>query len=370
MRKDNSPVRSYAKSNQQLLGAFETYLISLNRSAPTRRSYLNSAGRLVEVLGSKDAADLDRGDIRRLQSQLLAKGVTANSIRLHIGGIRAFSKFLRLAGLTSHDPTLLLAQRKLPVRVPRVLTVAEVERLIAASETPLERAIIEVLYATGVRISELTALRVENITFSEPGVIRVERGKGDKDRNVYFGKPATAAIGEYLNGRTTGFLFEAPAMTGEFIKPQLLEGAGHRRPNLHTWRGRYYANGVQHSVRLGKVRDMSEAEARQKLDQILAETPGFTAHPTGPYDARSIRLLLKHLAFRARVAGVHPHAFRRAFAIHMLEGGADLRVIQELLGHVNVTTTARYLNLSAANLKKVHERCHPHAQEDANAEEK
>jgi integrase/recombinase XerD len=214
MRKDNSPVRSFAKSNQQLLGAFETYLISLNRSAPTRRSYLNSAGRLVEVLGSKDAADLDRGDIRRLQSQLLAKGVTANSIRLHIGGIRAFSKFLRLAGLTSHDPTLLLAHRKLPSRVPRVLTVEEIESLIAASKTPLERAVVEVLYATGVRISEFVALRVEDITFSEPGVIRVLRGKGDKDRIVLFGSMAATAIREYLGERRIESLEESPPLLG------------------------------------------------------------------------------------------------------------------------------------------------------------
>jgi integrase/recombinase XerD len=358
MRKDNSPVRSYAKSNQQLLGAFETYLISLNRSAPTRRSYLDSAGRLIEVLGSKDAADLDRGDIRRLQSQLLAKGVTANSIRLHIGGIRAFSKFRRLAGLTSHDPRVLLSHRKLPSRVPRVLTVEEIERLIAASTTPLEKAVIEVLYSTGVRISELIALRVEDITFSEPGVIRVNRGKGDKDRIVLFGRKATAAIEEYLKGRTTGFLFEAPTRTGEFFGDH------------GSWYARFYDGGQQRTVRLGKICDLSEMDARAKFDRLKAETLGFHAHPVRPYDARSIRLLLSRLAFRARVAGVHPHCLRRAFATHLLEGGADLRAVQDLLGHVNVTTTMIYTNLSAANLKQVHERCHPHANGDEDGEEK
>jgi site-specific recombinase XerD len=236
--------------------------------------------------------------------------------------------------------------------VPRVLTVEEIERLIAASNTPLERAVVEVLYSTGVRLSELIALRVEDITFSEPGVIRVNRGKGDKDRIVLFGRRAAAAIEEYLNGRTTGFLFKAPARTGEFFGDHA------------SWYARFCAYGQQRTVRLGKIRDLPEDEARAKFERLKNETPGFSAHPAGPYNARSIRRLLKHLAFRAKVAGVHPHAFRRAFATHTLENGADLRAIQDLLGHVNVTTTMIYTNLSAANLRTVHDRFHPHAKGD------
>ena len=333
------PIPSFAKSNRELLEAFETYLVSRNRSAPTLRSYLDSVGRLLEVLGSKDAAELDRSDIRRLQSLLLAKGLSENSIRLHTAAIRAFSEFLRLAGLTRHDPTLLLSQRKLPSRVPRVLTPDEIERLVAACETPLERAVVEVLYATGVRISELVALRVEDITFSEPGVIRVLRGKGDKDRIVLFGRHAAAAVGEYLGDRRSGFLFEAPARTGQLFK------------NFRAWYARFYVNGEQREVWLGRIRGeshrpgrgqrrlfLSEPEAREKFERMKADTPGFTAHPPRPYDARSIRLLLTRLAFRAGVAGVHPHSFRRSAATHMLASGADLRAIQDLLGHERVTS--------------------------------
>lgn len=293
--------RSYAQSNRELLEAFSTYLISLNRSTATRRAYLDAVERLIEILGPKDAADLDRSDIRQLQTQLIAKGISESSIHLHVGGIRAVAKFLRLAGVTKHDPTLLLAQRKLPTRVPRVLTVKEIERLIAAAQTPLEKAVIEVLYATGVRVSEFVRLRVEDITFSDPGVIRVNRGKGDKDYVVLFGQNAAAAIEAYLNGRKAGFLFEAE---------------GH------------------------------------------------------PYNARSIREILARVAFRANITGVHPHAFRRALASHMLEDGADLRAIQDLLGHQNITSTMYYTHLTARNLKAVYDRCHAHAKGDEDGGEK
>ena len=352
------PVRSFAKSNQELLGAFETYLVSLGRSEPTRRSYLDSIGRYIEALGSADVTEADRTDIRNFQSQLLAKGVAANSVRLHISAIRAFSKYLRLAGLTQHDPTLLLTHRKLPSRIPRVLTVAEIDRLVAASELPLERAVIEVMYSTGVRISELVSLRVEDITWSEPGVIRVHCGKGDKDRIVLFGRKAAAAMREYLGGRETGFLFEAPARVGCVTQ------------NRGSWVGKFCVNGIQRQIRFGEIDSMTQSEVRQMLTDTLANKPGFHPHPAGKYHARSIRLLLNRVAHRAGVAGCHPHALRRAFATHLLEGSADLRVVQDLLGHERVTSTALYTNLSGANLKKVHDRCHPHAKRGRNVEKK
>ena len=352
-------VRSFAKSNRGLLEAFETYLISLNRSRDTRRAYLDAVGRLIELLGSKDAAELDRSDIRRVQSQLLAKGVTAGSIQVHTAGIRAFSKFLRLAGLTRHDVSLLLSHRKLPSRMPRVLTVKEIERLITACKTPLEEAVIEVLYSTAVRISELVGLRVEDITWRKPGVIRVNRGKGDKDYVVLFGRKAARAMKKYLNGRATGFLFEAPARIGYVAS------------NGSSWVGRFYVDGVQQCVTIGRIEDMPWNEAQQKLRVILAKTPGFQTHPARPYNKRSIRLLLKRVAFRAGVRGVHPHAFRRAAATHMLENNGDLRAIQDLLGHQQITSTMYYTHLSGLSLKAIYDRCHPHAEkgEAENGEE-
>ncbi len=360
----NAPIPSFKQANRELAEAFERYLISRGFSPPTRRAYMDSVNRYIEMLHSTSVVDAERREIRKFQGSLLQRGLSSNSLRLHTIALRGFHKFIRLSGLTKHDPTLLLSPRKLPGRIPRFLTLEEVDTLIAACETPFEKAIAEVMYSTGVRISELVSIRVEDITFSSPGVIRIIRGKGNKDRIVLFGSKADAAIKSYLGERRAGFLFEAPANTGELIKPLLSDCASHRRPNRHSWSGRYYANGVQHWVRLGKARDMTETEARQKLDQILARTSGFTPHSARPYDKRSIRLALERIAHRSKVPGVHPHCLRRAFATHLLEGGADLRVVQELLGHVNLTTTMLYTRFSNADLKKIHTRCHPHANGD------
>jgi integrase/recombinase XerD len=352
------PVRSYASSNRELAEAFERYLISRGFSAPTLRAYMDSVNRYVEMLHSTSVVDATRREIREFQAGLLRRGLSSNSLRLHTIALRGFHKFISLSGLTKHDPTLLLSPRKLPGRIPRFLTIAEVEKLVAAAEIPVEEAVPETLYATGVRVSELVRIRIEDVDFVNR-VIRVIRGKGNKDRIVLFGSKAAAAIERYLNGRTVGFLFEAPERDGYVRK----------RRDCLSWQGRFYVDGVQQEIPLGRVDSMSRGEAQRKLQDILAKTPGFHPHSARPYDRRSIRLMLSRLAFRAKIGRVHPHALRRSFATHLLQGGADIRSVQELLGHVNLSTTMLYTRLSVSDLKATHTRCHPRA-EDEHGEEK
>ena len=132
------------------------------------------------------------------------------------------------------------------------------------------------------------ALRVEDITWSEPGVIRVHRGKGDKDRIVLFGKKAAAAMREYLGGRETGFLFEAP------------ERIGCVTSDHGSWCGYFYVDGVQRQITLGKLHSMTGTRFGRCSTETLANKPGFHPHPAGAYNARSIRLLLSRVAFRPR----------------------------------------------------------------------
>lgn len=288
----NLPERSFADRNGQLAAAFERYMVSRGWSPQTRRAYRDTVGRLLKMLNSRNVLEVSRADIRELQSQLVERGLSPNSLLIHSAAIRSFFKFLRVAELVRFDPTLRLDTRKaVPMRRPRLLTVEEIERLIAASETPFERAIVEVLYATAVRVSELVAIEVKDVDFAGQ-TVRVEKGKGGKSRIVPFGEHARAALCTYLEERGEGFLFE---------------------------------------------------------------------HKGKPYSTSRISQVLYMLAKRANVPGVHPHAFRRACATHMLASSANIRAVQDLLGHECITTTQIYTNLTAADLQRVYERCHPHS---------
>lgn len=282
---------SFADRNRDLAAAFERYMVSRGWSPKTRRAYRDTVGRLLAMLGSRSALSVCRADIRELQSAMLERGLSANSLLIHTYALRAFYKFLRMAELIRIDPTLRLDIRRAPSRLPRLLTVEEVERLIAACETPFQRAIVEVLYATGVRISELVNLRLEQVDF-QGEVMTVRKGKGNKDRIVPFGSNAGAALCIYLGERSEGFVFE---------------------------------------------------------------------HSGKPYSGGYIRKLLYRVAKRAGVSGVHPHAFRRAAATHMLQHGADLRAVQEFGGWEKLSTVQLYTNLQCEDLRRVYERAHPHA---------
>ena len=231
--------------------------------------------------------------------------------------------------MTSRDPTLLLKQRKTPRALQRVMTVEEVERLIAAAHDPLERAVPEVLYATGVRVSELVKLRLEDVDFGSR-VMRVKKGKGGKDRIVLFGEPAEKAIRQYQDWRPSeaGYLFEAPARKGHICR------------QCASWQAHIYVNGTHHNFAIGKVSEIPTLEqAREVFELLASKIPGYSAVPRRPYCPVAIRDVLHRLAHRAGLGRVYPHALRRAIACHMLKGGGEtadggkLRAIQDLLGH-------------------------------------
>jgi len=294
-----TPIRSYAKSNLELSAAFARYVSIRGFATATVEGYTDTVSRFIDSLGSASVVVADRAALRRFLGGLLGRGVSQNTVRRHTCALRLFFKFLQQSRLTFHNPTAMLAHRALPRRLPRVLTITEVDRLIAAAKTPLENGVLEFLYSTGVRVSELASMRLEDVDL-EARRARVVRGKGQKDRIVLFGSKAVAAL-------------------------QKLDAA---RPSRGGW---------------------------------LFESPERNGRVTRPLTARGIRTLVSRVARRAGVGRVHPHSLRRAFATHMLEGGADLRVIQTLLGHTNVSTTALYTGLSSMSLKETHTRCHPTA---------
>ena len=133
----------------------------------------------------------------------------------------------------------------------------------------------------------------------------------------------------------------------------------------------FYVDGVLRSISLGKTNEQTEEEAQREFERIAASIPGYRPKPARPYTTRAISNIINRLASRAGVGRVHPHSLRRAMACHMLSGGANIRAIQDLLGHDRIGTTQLYTHLTAEELKAVHQKAHPHEQRgSSDAEEK
>lgn len=250
-------------------------------------------------------ADVDTLALRGFLARLHENGLARSSIARKLAALRTFFRYLLREGKISKNPARLLATPRLERNIPARLEEVEVEELLEAPDpsTPLgrrDRAILEMLYATGLRVGELEGLDRVALELEEM-LVRV-RGKGNKERIVPFGEPARNALARYLSDR--------PALAG---------------------RGR-------------------------GTDALFLNARGSRL------SARSVRRLVhRYLTMTALGFGLSPHSLRHAFATHLLERGADLRSIQELLGHESLSTTQKYTNLSTARLLSVYEKTHPKA---------
>ncbi len=220
--------------------------------------------------------------------------------------VRGWHRFLVVEGIETDDPTGRLRPPKAPQRLPKALTVEQVERLLAAPSADesiglRDRALLELLYATGARVSEAVSLDVDDLAYGD--VLRL-RGKGDKERIVPVGSYARAAVDAYLTR----------------VRPQLA----------------------------------AKGRATARL---------FLGARGAPLSRQSAWLIIRSAAERAQItAEVSPHTLRHSFATHLLQGGADVRVVQELLGHASVATTQIYTHVSVDALRDVYATSHPRAQ--------
>lgn len=235
------------------------------------------------------------GDLHR-------RGLAASSIARKVAAVRGLHRFLVAEEMSDEDPTLLVAAPKRPRSLPKALTVADIERLLAAPDPALplgrrDRALLEFLYATGARVAEAVALDQVDLDLSERRALLT--GKGGKQRIVPVGRPAIVAIRAYLPDRLA------------LRRPGRDPGAVF----LNTRGGRLTRQGV-----FGIVRNQSR---------------------------------------RAGLAPVSPHVLRHSAATHMVEGGADLRSVQEMLGHASISTTQVYTRVSPQHLLKVYADSHP-----------
>lgn len=294
---------------QALIDQFLDY-ISLERglSPNTRAAYAADLRKLVRFLEVRKIAALNALTRKQLLEFLLdekGSGLSANSLSRLFVAIKVWLRYLQQESLLAQNVAESMDSPKLWKVLPETLSVKEVDRLLAApeGEKPLarrDRALLEIFYATGLRVSELCRLTLDDLHF-DAGYLRCV-GKGQKERVVPFSAKSGKILSEYL----------------QRVRPGL---------------GAEPANRTVFLTRRGKA-----------------------------FDRRGIWKLVKRYARQAGIAkAISPHTLRHSFASHLLQNGAPLRVIQEMLGHADITTTQIYTHVDASRLKSIHEKFHPRA---------
>ena len=336
------------------MASFDAWLSVEQFSGHTRKRYLETLRDFANYDRSASLLEVEPADIGRFLGHLYARGYCRTTISNYLSSLRSFYAWAQDKGLIRINPARLVRYRGRSKYLPRVLSEAEVLRLIEAAHTLHDKAVLEFLYGTGARVAELVQVRVEETNFDDQAVLL--HGKGSKDRLVPFGRQAEKALKEYLAGRTTGFLFQGSRCQ-------------RGRVTLHRkcWLGRWteYAhcpNGKVQPVRkektLGSLPTMTREAARLRLNEIVAQAPTMPSK-LRPLLTRSVYFTVRKVAARAGLERVSPHVLRHSYATHLLDHGADLRSIQELLGHVNLTTTQIYTHVSTVHLRQVIKTCHP-----------
>jgi integrase/recombinase XerC len=312
--------RSDVRTGRAALSAFIASLEARDASPHTRRSYSTAVGQYLDWLAAIPDADWTRPPRRLLRSYLAEldrRGLARSSVASRLAALRSFYRYGRRQGWVPGDPWAAVVTPRRGARLPRVMEVDDVERLLdvvpgsaattgapEARATAIElrdRAIIETAYAAGLRISELAGARIGDLDPAR-GEIRV-LGKGRKERVGMLGGPARDALVRYL----------------EDGRPHLAAGA-------------------------------------PSTDALLLNARG------GALGVRGIRLRIDRLIARADLPDrTSPHTLRHSFASHLLEGGADLRVVQELLGHASLATTQVYTHVSPGRLRASYRAAHPRA---------
>jgi integrase/recombinase XerD len=278
-------------------------LLAARRAPKTVEAYRRDLTQFAEFVGGPPAA-ATTGDLERYVAQLRADGLAPATVARRIAALRAFYRHLLLLGVRADNPAAELTPPRRPRKLPRTLSPGETERLIdaAAGTSPRalrDTAIVELLYGAGLRVSELTGLDRGSVDL-EARLVRCT-GKGDKERIVPVGRRAVEALRRYQS------------------------------------RGRPYLD-------------------RRRRPELFLNAKG------GPLTRAGVFLILRKIAAKAGLdpERVHPHLLRHSFATHLLEGGADLRSVQEMLGHADLATTELYTHVSDRRRREMYFQAHPH----------
>lgn len=330
---------------------FSDWLVCQRYSITTLGNYNRVMRKFFEFWGNKTLSSVTHLDIRAFLIEVSKRDLSADVMHRYLWALRCFFDFLCRGGIVDEVAPRFVRPRPNHRCLPKTLSEANVKRLIRAAKNARDRAIFELFYATGCRVSELVEIRMSDIDFSKR-TIRIF-GKGH-ERRVLFGGTAKGTMLKYLQGRTTGFLFES--------QPLIQKGSISRCDGC--WAGYWvdYADkGGQprrRRVRLGP-KQMTETQAWQQF-KILVPTPdcGHARRPQ-KLTRSGIAAIFRLAAFKAGLGRVTSHQLRHSFATHMVDGGADIRHVQRLLGHSSLDTTMNYTNVISTPVTKVYRAAHP-----------
>lgn len=298
---------------EYLIDSFLSFLKGKNRSENTLKAYAEDLLQFMEYLKEKKISDIESFKnidyilIRGFLANLREKGFEKRTIARKISAIRAFYKYLVTEEVITSDPTLHIQGMKLPKKLPEFLYPVEICELLSSPDDSClglrDKAILELLYATGIRVGEITNLKLKDLDMENK--ILYILGKGSKERIVFFGEKAKESLENYLKRS----------------RPVLLKG----REGDFLFLNKNGTRLTDRSVR------------------------------------RIVEKYVKKLSLKKKVT---PHTLRHTFATHLLENGADLRTVQELLGHVSLSTTQIYTHVTKERLKEVYEKAFPHKKKE------
>src|SRR6266849_9315540 len=291
---------------------FLRHLRERNASAHTIKAYTGDLDVFAAYIGSRGWKAIDHIAIRGFLSHLYDKGLSKTSVARALAAVRSLYRWLAQEGVVEQNPAKLVSTPRLPKKLPRVPTIEEMNSMLdgkmpeVASFPERDRLMFELLYGCGIRNSELVGINLDDISLSNEAILI--RGKGKKERYVPFGGSALAALSVYL-----------------------------------PWRQQLLAT-------------LKKTLPAKATPALLVNQRG------GRLTTRSVGRIVKRIAVAKGLSpDVHPHTLRHAFGPHMLEEGADLRAIQELLGHERLATTQRYTQLSIKHVLQVYDQTHPRA---------
>lgn len=291
---------------------FLRHLRERNASPHTIKAYTGDLDVFAAYIGSRDWKSIDHVTVRGFLSHLYEKGLSKTSVARALAAVRSLYRWLAQEGVVEQNPAKLVSTPRLPKKLPRVPTIEEMNSVLdgkmpeVASFPERDRLMFELLYGCGIRNSELVGINLDDISLSNEAILI--RGKGKKERYVPFGGSALAALADYLPWRQQLLALLKRPVTGKATSALLVNQRG------------------------------------------------------GRLTTRSVGRIIKRIAVAKGMSpDVHPHTLRHAFGTHMLEEGADLRAIQELLGHERLATTQRYTQLSVKHVMNVYDQTHPRA---------